>query len=471
MESSDGMMRNIYKVLETLLKYEDFILGEIRKDPNGNLRDFDFRASEYTLAHRVVFGALTEFIESVPDGKGFDDKCVKDNFKRMLRVLSNIIENTLIEGEEVTADVISLMSRLSRRDGSITGNFYRSISTANENNRQAVEEIEKAREMFDDNDDFNPDWEKAFKEAEVHPFFKGSVRFFFSPKKGSPDDFRKRAEVVGAMFDKDGISESMRKDHMLIRAMLGQIRKWSGLRDLYVTEKAEAQKYLKNMIVSREEIRKLFCDYFNSTGVEVEDYLNDKVKSAAMRPGERPEVNRLFHRLTTDENSSKLFDWMRERERPPKCFRIQETRCVLINIPNAWYDRVVLDTQRHTLIPAVVAENALVYDDANQKKTFDEINDFFGWSVIVKKNIPCADGKEITLKLDFNEKKKVEFSLYADSKNLAAIATHFTGATLQSDHVIVSNQLEYCDDTRKKKDEIKQEIERIGQEAGRLTLG
>lgn len=64
------MMRNIYKVLETLLKYEDFILGEIRKDPNGNLRDFDFRASEYTLAHRVAFGALTEFIESVPDGKG-----------------------------------------------------------------------------------------------------------------------------------------------------------------------------------------------------------------------------------------------------------------------------------------------------------------------------------------------------------------------------------------------------------------
>ena len=48
------------------------------------------------------------------------------------------------------------------------------------------------------------------------------------------------------MFDENGISELYRKDHLLIRAIVSQFNSWDELKERYVTERAESNKYLKN---------------------------------------------------------------------------------------------------------------------------------------------------------------------------------------------------------------------------------
>lgn len=65
------------------------------------------------------------------------------------------------------------------------------------------------------------------------------------------------------MFDENGISELYRKDHLLIRAIVSQFNSWDDLKERYVTERAESNKYLKNILASREGVRNMFSELLN----------------------------------------------------------------------------------------------------------------------------------------------------------------------------------------------------------------
>ena len=419
--------RKIYKVLDVLHDYwSSFIKDAVNNDPFGNIIDFDFNNDDITPYQRVIFAAIIEFIEHIPEGHSFNEFVVQKNFKRMLRVVFNIMENTPIESAEPTVRVIKACAEMIRAKGATYGNFYRSLALGDffSRNQQFREEIEKAKEMFsyDGAMTFDSSWEEAFAEAERHPFFKGSVLFFFTPRAGNSGNFTKRYEIIKELFDGNGVSEKYRKEneHILIRAIISQINYWTnGLENRYITEVNEREKYLKILLTSYKEVRKMICGYFdNDVQKPIIDYFkNDIIANAKPNDNEEEGFGMLFKRLVNDESSPALFDWIHKIEKDKKRFRIQKNRdSFLINVPASWYDRIILDTERHKIIPELIDNYKMEYDDVNQKNMMESnVKDSFGWAIFISKRID-----NYKLQLKFNEWKWVDFFVYGPEPNKIA---------------------------------------------------
>ena len=422
MFSSQDYFHKIEKVLDELHNNWESIKSAIQDDPYKNVQDFDILGA-ITLKQRVIFAAMTEFIEMIPDGKDYKTSEININFKRMLRVVFNIIENTAIEDEVATARVIKAVSEIIKASGAVTDNFYKSLATTHfsSGNNQLLEEIKKAQKMFP-NDVYDESWEEAFGEAEKHPFFKGSILFFFTEKVGTSEDFRKRYEIVKKLFDKDGITQDYRKDHILIRAIISQINYWSnGLEGRYITENSEKEKYLKILLTSYPTVRQMFCDYFDRHNPNLHVYLNDVVTNAAPKNDESLDFKLLFKRLVNDTTTNALFDWITEVEKNKnKRFCIQNNRAYLINIPGAWYDRMILGTERHLIIPYLVSQYSMKYEDDNQRQMMEgPVKDSWGWNIKISMEIP-GQSDTFKLLLNFNEWKYVEFIVYGSNTDYLA---------------------------------------------------
>lgn len=419
----------IERILETFLTYQDFILECIHGDPYGNTSDFDvLRKDKFFLPDKVIYAATTEFIEALPNGCDFSSEDVKENFKRMIRVAHNVIENTPIESDVPAVGVINALSEIIHFEGATDKNFYYSLAKneVKSRNEQLREEKEKAKEMFGDEEIFIKEWETAFIEAERHPFFMGSVSFFFTPGAGDSCDFSARYNVVKNLFDEEGITEKFRKDHILIRAMLSCLNHWDrgGLQDRYFTESVEKEKYLKAIVTGCPEVRTMFCNYFNNMSITIEDYLHDIVNNATCLPDEsNKSFKMLYQRLINDDNSNAIYDDVAKREAQRGCFRIQNNRSYVIMIPGKWYDQLVLDTERNKIIPQLINNYSFEYLDNNQKEQMEgSLKDCWGWSVEICKNLQY-NGKDYSLHLVFNEYKEVKFYVYGS--NVADLETCF----------------------------------------------
>jgi len=464
MFSSKDYFHGIEKVLDVLHSNWASIKAAIENDPYKNVQDFDIHG-DITLKQRVIFAAITEFIEKIPQGKKYNTNEINENFKRMLRVVFNIIENTTTEDEVSTARVIKAVSEIVTASGAITDNFYKSLATSTfkSRNHQLQEEIIKAKEMFSDDEKqtYDPSWEDAFIEAESHPFFKGSILFFFTSRAGSSKNFSERYHIVKKLFNSNGITETYRKDHILIRAIISQINYWSnGLEGRYITEKSEKEKYLKILLTSYPTVRKMFCNYFDTqnTGT-LNEYLNNVINNATPNESETIEFKLLFKRLVNDSSASALFDWIQGVENSKsKRFCIQNKRAYLINIPGAWYDRMVLDTERHLIIPYLVNNYSMTYEDDNQKKMMDgPVKDTWGWHVRISTDI-TTNSEKYKLLLHFNEWKFVDFFIFSNNTDYLVKMFDVSPENKSNDYVKVSSipyQLE------KNKDIIENEINRI----------
>ena len=447
----------IERILETFLTHQDFILNCIHADPYGNTSNFDvLRKDKYLLPDKIIFAATTEFIENLPEEKDFNSEEVKANFKRMIRVAHNIIENTTIESDIPAVGVINALSEIIHYKGAIVDNFYYSLATNDlkSRNEQLKDEKEKAKEMFDDNGNYDQTWEDAFKKAEKHPFFKGSVSFFFTPKAGSSQDFSDRYSVIGNLFDENGITEDYRKNkqHILIRAMLSCLNHWdrSGLQDRFFTEKADNNdKYLKALVTGCPEVRIMFCNYFSDTSINIDDYLRNIVRDASCRPDEtNASFKMLYRRLINDDNSSSIFDDVADRESSRGCFRIQNNRSYVIMIPSKWYDQLVLDTERHIIIPSLINDYSFDYNDDNQSKQIDSpLHDYWGWGVDIHKKLKY-NNKEYSLHLNFNAYKQVEFYVYGSNVTDLELCFGITNNTVK-DGICLPEKVPYQLDNNK----------------------
>ena len=447
----DSLFYQMQKVLDTFQVHKDYIEKSIQSDPFGRTTDFMVDADRFNNIHeRVAFAAVTEFIENIPEDSSFNDEIVKINFERMLRVAFNIIENTLIESPEAAVRVIKILHAMNSATGAISNNFYRCLATVDfqSDNRQLQEEILKAKEMFSEKEciNFIPEWEKVFIDAEHHSFFKGSVRFFFTEKSGDSKAFIARYNVMKDLFDKNGITEEYRKDHILLRAILSQLNTWRTLGNRYFTEDAEREKYLKNMIIGHEQVRALFCNYFDlDVKKTMAEYLADVISNASPQENESQGFKILFNRLVQDSRSVHLLDWVHEREMAQgKKFYIQENRLSLvINIPGKWHDRMLLDTERDKIIRDLVDKYQMDYDNSNQKKMMESpIHDSFGWSISINKQIEYKS-VVYNIKVTFNEWKKVDFYIYG--QDIEQLASCF-GVPVERNHkdYIQISSVPYC---------------------------
>lgn len=456
----------ISKVLDVFHDCWDSVIKEgIESDPYNNVKGFDIKSDKITLPQRVVFAAVSEFIKNIPDGKSFGDQIVCDNYKRMLRVVFNIIENTDIGNPERTSSVIKACAEIIGAPGAIDDNFYKALATGSfsSRNQQLSEEIEKAKAMFPDGA-YEQSWEDVFVEAECHPFFKGSVLFFFTSGMKSSGDFQKRYLVVKELFDENGISKDYRDQHVLIRAIIGTINFWDqGLKNRYITENAESEKYLKQLLTNYKEVRSMFCKYFDAEiKKDMKQYLNDDIIANATPKNIDYGFDLLFNRLVKDANSPALFDWMQGKEQSKKRFCVQYNRdSYLINIRGTWYDRIILDTERHIIIPTLVTVYRMQYEDNNQKSMIEgDVHDSFGWAISIYKEIG-----NYRLQLTFDEWKHVIFNVYGDTQK---IASHFsiTDANAINESYVKVSTLQY--QLEQNIQPIKNEIEHVENELEKL---
>lgn len=424
------IFNGLKKVLDTFHTYNDFIKECVTADPFKNIREFNPGADKISIHQRVIFAAVTEFIEKIPKGKSFDDADIRNNFRRMLRVIFNIIENSTIDSAVPTVRAVKLCKEMASAKGATSGNFYSALATSDfrSENRQFREEVIKAREMFSDNAyrNFIPEWEEAFKSAEANPVFKGSVLFFLTEKTpaGSYTDFTARYLKMCELFrKKDGITEDYRENHILIRAILSQLTKWSSFGNQFITEYDENNEYLKNLLVSKPSIRALFCSYFDNKEATddsrtLKEYLNDKIRAAVPDENQSEGFKKLFQRLVTDEAAPHIFDWMQEREIDRggrNRFQIIENRSsLMINMPSTRWDRIVLDTDRHLMIPMLVDKYSMTYCDRNQEKMIKgPVKDAFNWDIAIQKKY-----SQFKIILTFNVWKWVDFDVYTSDVEL-----------------------------------------------------
>ena len=171
---------------------------------------------------RVVFLAISRYFE-----KGsFDDKT---SFKRWMRVVWNIVENSGIETISAMIGAMRLIDELSEGAHDI----YKFLSNSqlqiksNFAKEQVAEEIAKAKQIL--NGEPRPDgkpWEGIIIEAENYAFFKGAILFLFTDGEGNINwrKFDTKWEKTKEYFDKDGVKDPYKVE--LTKSLVIQCDDW-----------------------------------------------------------------------------------------------------------------------------------------------------------------------------------------------------------------------------------------------------
>lgn len=362
-EFVDSYFSAVEKVLDTIFDNKDIISRWLypcwSEERQGN---FMVDASvSFNQSYLVVFGAICEYILRY---RTFEE----ETFKEWMRIVWNVVENTDINNLSTTATALRLLTALvafsakaSNADDTRFNNievnetacgFFEAVSKANDFkrfdsswSRSVKEEIEKARRIAE-----NSAWLGAFREIEAHPFFKGSVAFFYSPDS-TLEEFNHNCKLVKELFDKNGITPKFRKKHVLMRAMVSRLDKWDGgLNNQYIVERSENRKFLKNLLLTNEDVKTMLIDIISSSSNSDEIY--EKLKEAAIsliKPlvGKTDWEKQIAISYNTLCREPKLYDWIANQE---KLVRISWFKGhIAIAAPNVWYERYLIDTERDAI--------------------------------------------------------------------------------------------------------------------------
>lgn len=173
---------------------------EVIKDSFGNNL---YKVTTLNQSQRVVFFGICRYLEEC---RSFDEV----QFKRWMRVVCNLTENTLVtmhsriklinELSSHCTDIYSFLSKLSDNESKIASDveksdLFRFLSEikSDATKDQLSEEIEKARQILTGNYNGNiadlkgKTWEDVIIKAEKFAFFKGAIRFLFRNEKGEWD--------------------------------------------------------------------------------------------------------------------------------------------------------------------------------------------------------------------------------------------------------------------------------------------
>ena len=390
--------QSIKKVLDTFEKYyADVIkpaLIPVWEDPQKLNPGFFGAPNTYRQTNRIVFYGVTEFIEAY-------DEFRPEVFRKWMRVLLNIVENTNIDNLTKVATVNKSIGNLVHHiaDAAKEGvSFYTALSKyrtedsdddadSKERSRIIQEEIIKAGRIAEDEN-----WEPTFIEAEKHPFFKGMVIFFYS-KDMTIEQFNHRFGIVSQMFDKDGVTGQYQAEgHLLLRAIISQLKDWKEMIKLNMTDKAESQKYLKHWISGNQNIHELFatcldCDDHS----EILEFLRSLVSepSALTVNGEEPEDISKYRKIHQAlYKNRQLQDWIQEHD----AYRlIWFKENIFMARKNSQYTKIMMDTERNKFIDEIVQKYSYSYDWPDQYEVWKKIGYYYANSVIIKKNVGSTE--------------------------------------------------------------------------------
>lgn len=386
------------KVLDVLYQY-DYLseekcithqllpVWEKTKDTDGD--DFYCNTSaKMSHVKLIALAAVIEYIEAIR----FDIA----TFEQWMRVVWNVIENTNIDSLTPVSSLVRKFSAVihfiakNMEDGK---SFYGSLSewhndkSSERENRALLEEVEKARRISED-----PSWEHVWKDIENHPYLKGMVTFFYASSMSRQEFFRS-AQLAKKMFDENGISPIYKDKHILIRAIVSQFNTWSEIDQLYITERAESNKYLKNILASNEKVRLMLTDVLRKKNVEdvksaLCSYIDNADEPQAWQNADENDVLYFNLAIKRLRNDIKMYDWISKEEISKNAsFRV----CwyeghIMLAIPRRQYAKIALDTERGKMAYSLSTDYGFEFDDVNQEDMWKEFKDCFGNYVWLKQN-------------------------------------------------------------------------------------
>lgn len=343
--------------------------------------------SKMTHTKLIVFGAVIEYIDA------FDSFDI-ETFKQWIRIVWNVVENTNIDSLTPVSSLIrkfsilihSIAKRMSEGE-----DFFQALSqwkednTDERENRALREEILKASCIAD-----NKEWLNVLAKAEQHSFFRGMVMFFYKDRM-SLVDYQHSLSLAKNMFDESGISPLFRQKHLLIRAIVSQFVTWEDLGHRFITERAETNKYLKNILASNNAVRQMLSDVLErENDAEVKERLSEYIKNAGeFTPWSgATEIEKEYCDMAVNRlrNDIKLYDWVAAEESSGKSvLRVYWYEGhIMFAVPRKQYAKVAIDTERAKIASSIASKYDFEYYDSNQLDMYKQYGDSFGNEIWLK---------------------------------------------------------------------------------------
>ena len=401
------------KVLDVLYSNERIIYKNMLPiwDKNNELAGDDFYCNTSSKISHIKLIALSAVIEYIEAMESFDIS----TFECWMRVVWNVIENTNIDGLTPVSSLIRKLSMVIHFVATKMGtekSFYKALSqwgienSTEKENRALLEEVEKAKRISED-----PLWEDIWKDVEKHPFFKGMVTFFYDPAM-SKQDYAHNAKFVKSMFDEKGITKEYRDKHILIRAIVSQFNTWNEVNQLYVTERAENNKFLKNILASNEKVRAMFTHIANNNSIldvkaNLQHYIDDAKEPQAWEDADTNGILAFETATKRLRKDIKMYDWISKVERERNgCFRVYWFEGhIMFAIPRKWYAKIALDTERAKMANDLCESYGFEFWDEEQKAMYDKYKDCFGNYIWIKQDrANCT----LWIRFDLNHELKIQ---------------------------------------------------------------
>jgi hypothetical protein len=264
---------------------------------------------------------------------------------------------------------------------------WKEDSTDERENRALLEEVLKASRIAE-----NDNWLPVFEDAEKHPYFRGMVMFFYKEGMSLPK-YQHSLSLAKDMFDESGISPVYRQDHLLIRAIASQFVTWDDIRNRFITERAETNKYLKNILASNNSVRKMLADVLESDNVEtvkkrLSEYIDNAEDFTPWSGASDVEIEYCNMAVNRIRHDIKLYDWVAAEEARGKAvLRVYWYEGhIMFAVPRKQYAKVALDTERAKIANAIANNYGFEYYDSNQLNMYKKYSDSFGNDIWLKQN-------------------------------------------------------------------------------------
>lgn len=406
------------KFFDSLTQNWRTIEDEIK--PAWNKKEWSFYNSGITQSERVVFLAITSYLES--------NEYSTKSFKEWMRVVWNIIENTDIADVRSMIGTMRLIQELSLKERS--SDIYRLLGDTNfiiESSSSKIalsEERKKASFIISD-----IDWEKSFIEAESHPFFKGAVSFLITDNM-TIQEFNHRYDSASKVFTNNGINEEFRSEgHIFLRALISRFDNKSIVGNNF-TDQDEGEHYLKRLLASNETIRSATREWFSLPFDELKNKLKQETEKESQIPGwsennewEKIRIKRAHEALY---KYPELQNWMQANS----AIRFSwASGHLYISRPRSWYDWIQLESIRNEVIHQLINQGfktdaekirgTSFYKGGNNIELYGEIN-----GTGLKISFDYLTTVRISKDISDNEWSNIaEYNYVQEDKNLLDIMT------------------------------------------------
>ena len=223
------------------------------------------------------------------------------------------------------------------------------------------------------------------------------------------------------MFDESGISPLYREKHLLIRAIASQFITWQDLRDRFITERAETNKYLKNILASNNSVRQMLSDVLQSdSDVEVKEglsvYIDDAGEFTPWNGATEADIEYCNMAVDRIRNDIKLYDWVSAEENHSKSIlRVYWYEGhIMFAVPRKQFAKVALDTERAKIANVIAVNYGFEYYDTNQLNAYQQYGECYGNDIWLKQ-----EREQCTLWIGFCQHHEVKIQFECKTKKYA----------------------------------------------------